>query len=989
MRSRAGIVQALNSQSDNEVQAPSESPRRHHANVRRIDAIVMAIVATGVALPLVYASGVQDGVANGVAGLVALGSGARRWTLWIPYGQVCLLAMLLAAGLTAVGCRRVRVGGRWRAFQCSILLVRPTVAAWLGVLLLMGWRDFIHAIGGRFLEPVMRWDWSDVFVCAGVMAAGSSAAFFIVPGWRAWSTRVRHRKPPLTRPSDAKDGTSDEFKEVRAWFESDEPITHPDQDRFEHKEIAASIASRIHNYSSNWTEPASVQLLGPRGGGKSSMRGMVEHYLRELTSGTRSQRYEVVPVSVWEYRDADAVYRAIIRALIEGVARVAPVADLQTVPSAYAKLIQRADGSLGSLAEAATAQRDPERLIAMIGDRAVGAGVNVVLWIDDMERFQVEKPEALNAIGSLLVLIRQTNGLSFVLARAEPGAESAVNAEAAKASFDVDKLVDVSEVLRLDDEHVRRLLAAFRQECFSRGRDRVRLLEEADATAATLRHLEHNRILSMPGIGSRAGALVATLTTPRQLKQVLRRVWHAWTSTDGLMGEISFDDLLCFTALREQSQPILVRNDDSSSTLSWGELMSSETLLSSVLKPPDKDDDDQWFQVRSRTHALARSIGRAMSVGRAPGPVRIDKSDAGLSLLHLCRRSHSEGMPHQSPFQPHSVYMERAIRERVGPEGPDQPTIRAIDQLNAATSSPARANAIRVFVEAMYDRDDTSYSTVSRLRWMVRSARLSAIMKAVGLRAPDSISIREAGYSHDSLAFGRVRRLISERTGTSEQCHSRAVRLAVWLALKRRPDLARIAITDLGPELDVSNSAPVNWWANALAALVPACVRAFSGPDGAKQLAEILREGSPWLLHHLIFAHWVHLDDRLPDPATWIPFVPAILAAGREEPEAVGRALSCLISTVNRSYGGLATDDYGRVGKSEYVTPVIDPSLFEDTFTAYAKELYQLVSTVDPDSERDEAEKIRLREVKQAALGWLTRHDDNWEGASTSDELSD
>jgi hypothetical protein len=205
------------------------------------------------------------------------------------------------------------------------------------------------------------------------------------------------------------------WQNLQAWFENDEPLLDANQDLFERRGDAAAMAHRLASADDPF-DPAAIMLLGARGVGKTSFRAMITPLLDKHEA--RGARYEVVPLSAWEYPDSDALHRATLGALLHGLSRVAPVLDLQGIPLTYVRAIGKVGQTGAVLSQLTAPVTEPKQLVELISQRAVAAKTNIVLWIDDLERFGIasDADAGVSAIASLLHLIRQNRGITYVLA---------------------------------------------------------------------------------------------------------------------------------------------------------------------------------------------------------------------------------------------------------------------------------------------------------------------------------------------------------------------------------------------------------------------------------------------------------------------------------------------------------------------------------------------------------------------------------------------
>lgn len=100
------------------------------------------------------------------------------------------------------------------------------------------------------------------------------------------------------------------FDQLRLWIDDDQPVEHPNQDRFgAHDEIAQRIAGRLRAWSIGSPAPT-IAVVGPMGSGKSTIRALVQHYLQ----GDDSLR--IADLSLWSFADVEAAVRGILDCVV-------------------------------------------------------------------------------------------------------------------------------------------------------------------------------------------------------------------------------------------------------------------------------------------------------------------------------------------------------------------------------------------------------------------------------------------------------------------------------------------------------------------------------------------------------------------------------------------------------------------------------------------------------------------------------------------------
>ncbi len=358
---------------------------------------------------------------------------------------------------------------------------------------------------------------------------------------------------------DEMDGAEDE-KEKRffEWLKGDKAVRRPEQDRFRvHSETARRIARRLRGEE----EFASVVLYGPYGSGKTTVGHLVRYYLRgdrlgELKRGVAEgvEFYggpvELVMVSAWAYEDARALMGGILDALTDALAPYRDVFPLKAVRRDYLRAVTGAGGALGAAAGWLSGFCGPRAVLERLDRACERAGVRLVLWLDDLDRFgsAAEKGEARKA-QSLLDLLANREYVSFVL--------TGTSVEEMGGKAYTDRLgLYIEKMPEIEADLVGKLLRIFR--------DRIKRTTDE-------RTKGENIPVDLRGLDG-DGNFLPLLGYPRRLKNALRRTWRAWGA---LMGEIEFCSLLAFNALREVKVKVKKENGDIEET-GFGDLLREE-----------------------------------------------------------------------------------------------------------------------------------------------------------------------------------------------------------------------------------------------------------------------------------------------------------------------------------------------------------------------------------------------------------------------------
>jgi hypothetical protein len=188
---------------------------------------------------------------------------------------------------------------------------------------------------------------------------------------------------------------------------------------------------------------------------------------------------------------------------------------------------------------------DVEKALKCLGEVLRTVGARLVVYVEDAERAGADfDPQH---VQRLLVMLRETAGISFVLAT-----------DPKLVRFDFAKVCDHVDVMpQPETQQVRGLLHALKEHC--RAAQVIGPMACKDILDTGPDDFAH--LLQVPGNESMR-AITELLDTPRKLKSLTRRIDRIWVS---LQGEIDFEEVIVTTVLREGAPEVfdfLVRNRD-------------------------------------------------------------------------------------------------------------------------------------------------------------------------------------------------------------------------------------------------------------------------------------------------------------------------------------------------------------------------------------------------------------------------------------------
>lgn len=334
-----------------------------------------------------------------------------------------------------------------------------------------------------------------------------------------------------------------------SWLKDDTPIQSLAADRFHLTEMARRIADRIGDRGA-----ASIAVVGRLGSGKSSLVRLVEEQL-----GLQRKPTEIVRVSLWPYENTQAAAAGILVAITKRLGQHINTMGMGRLPAEYVRAIEGAGGIYGGVLRLLAAPRDPTDSLAKLEEILICIDVNLVVWIEDFERF-ADGEDQRGPIRSLLHQLDKLNGVSVVVA------STTLN-----TAFDIEKLARfVERIPDLNRRAVSSVIRAFRVGCIDmrpfEGTPRPRR-ETVDFDDHEL-EAWFAAVAEADGGWSTSAALARVCRTPRQLKQALRQCLFTW---ERLVGEIDLDDVLVMCMIREARPELFSLIDQFSASLRMGE----------------------------------------------------------------------------------------------------------------------------------------------------------------------------------------------------------------------------------------------------------------------------------------------------------------------------------------------------------------------------------------------------------------------------------
>lgn len=453
------------------------------------------------------------------------------WHQWVrprrPVEQAAVgfLTFVLLLGLGRgqwAGCLRFRRWHRYPPHLVSVLL--GLALLWIAQSFQPGTNSITNAAN----EP------PDNLLRAGVFLFCALASVV----WTSASTQSpvpAPRLPPSGTHADRRDPGAVDFQKLVDWVSSDNPLTDIRLDRYGHRHVADRIAQRLIENSSN-----AIILIGPVGSGKTTIGALTERRLEERRPKNRTIRF--VRTSLWPFAFSDSAIEGILGHALECLRAEADTLAISGVPEAYSQAVSSDASGFAGVLKVIHHKNEPGELLDRINDIATTAGIEIVLWIEDLERYGGNQERALarppSQIHSLLYELSSRSAIRVVV-----------------ASSTILDNIDPAKIARYI-EHVPKIgatanwttISAFRNGCLSQTPNWIDAADtDARARVATLRAELSELIIGdelyRQNIGARA-ALAVAASTPRELKLGLRRALEVWQT---LRGEVDFDDTLAMS----------------------------------------------------------------------------------------------------------------------------------------------------------------------------------------------------------------------------------------------------------------------------------------------------------------------------------------------------------------------------------------------------------------------------------------------------------
>ena len=360
-----------------------------------------------------------------------------------------------------------------------------------------------------------------------------------------WSrNQITLERTPSINSGDFK--TLDQFK---SWFKDDSTIKSTELLEPDLQVYAERITERLRNGGDKYEKDLAqhIALCGPYGCGKSSI---VESIVNDLAKNSEKESTWIhSDISTWG-AESGSVAHVILSNIIDDISQHIDMCAFRALPKHYTEAL-KSGGSVFQFASTLLAGPvDIEGSFQKLNDVLDATNHKLLITLQDVDRGTGDENEKrLNDIAALLDRLknRDLSHINFIVAM---GNENDVAAEV------ISKATDYREDIIFGNfsfEKIERFILVMIEEAEKNGvvvfNDNMDEFRDAQGKSSSF----------IANKSSELELISNYLTTFRVLKKVLRRAHEAWTSNDGLMGEVNIYALLILYTLREKEIKVFYR----------------------------------------------------------------------------------------------------------------------------------------------------------------------------------------------------------------------------------------------------------------------------------------------------------------------------------------------------------------------------------------------------------------------------------------------
>lgn len=369
------------------------------------------------------------------------------------------------------------------------------------------------------------------------------------------------------------------------WSESESPIDSFTSDflNFQHR------ASRVRDYISE-KEHNSVAILGHYGSGKTSLSKLVE----KLPHRPNEKRLIFASVSCWGFNDAEAAQKTVLKTVVSQISKEADCFAIAGMPSRFVESLSKTSDYIDSVFHFVS-PRDPDSQLSQLSPILQAWSARLVVVIEDTERRGEQFDVA--SIEGLLNRFRGNSDISFII-NASP-----------EAKIDFLRLCEhIESIPDLKPEITLKTLADLRDYCRNKYSLDIDLVSRKEfyLTPPWLGAVKH---------GMWEFDVAKLVATPRKLKALVRRFYHAWET---LHGEVDIDELLIASCLRVCAAPafaFIMRHHSDFPLLAAKDFYqkdTKETPLLLALKKEWHELEEQGFDLMAAEHLVSALVGTSI-----------------------------------------------------------------------------------------------------------------------------------------------------------------------------------------------------------------------------------------------------------------------------------------------------------------------------------------------------------------------------------------
>lgn len=359
-------------------------------------------------------------------------------------------------------------------------------------------------------------------------------------------------KQPHSQSSSVEANTGDglnDLDDFREWFKDDSIIKNTEELEPDLQVYAKRITERLQNGGDKDEKDLAqhIALCGPYGCGKSSI---VESIVNDLAKSSEKESIWIhSDISTWG-AESGSVAHVVLSHIIDDISQHIDMCAFRALPKHYTEALKSGGSAFQFASTLLAGPVDIEGSFQKLNDVLDATNHKLLITLQDVDRGTGDENEKrLNDIAALLDRLknRDLSHINFIVAM---GNENEVAAEV------ISKATDYREDIIFSNfsvEKIERFILVMIEEAEKKGvvvfNDNMDEFRDAQGKSSSF----------IANKSSELELISNYLTTFRVLKKVLRRAHEAWTSNDGLMGEVNIYALLILYTLREKEVKVFYR----------------------------------------------------------------------------------------------------------------------------------------------------------------------------------------------------------------------------------------------------------------------------------------------------------------------------------------------------------------------------------------------------------------------------------------------